>query len=69
MTGDIRTLLYNLTVKWIGKEYAAEVNPPTALKELIIRAFVDRVPDGPETALLREAYKRLEAGAMTGWYP
>lgn len=69
MTGDIRVLLYNLTVKWIGEEYAAEVNPPVALEALIILAFVDRIPDGPETALLREAYRRLQAGSMSGWYP
>ena len=70
MKTPIREQLKNLASSWINPTYADqfEDNPYAVIQDLIVRAFTTQVPEGPETALLREAWKRLGKSALTGYY-
>jgi hypothetical protein len=65
----IREQLLALATRWIGPDYAHAMSVAQQVDDLIVHAFVNRIPDGHDTALLREAYARLQAGALTGdWH-
>lgn len=66
---NIRDAIRDLSTRWINESYAQNVSVPTQVQTLIVHAFVHRIPDGPETDLLHEAYKRLQQGHLTGEWP
>ncbi len=58
-----------LSMRWINPTYARMVSTPIQLQALIVHAFVNQVPDGPDVELLREAYKRLQQSSLDTEYP
>lgn len=66
---NIRDLIRELADKWINPVYAKRFDASVQVKDLIIYAFVTGVPESKDTKMLREAWKRLENGALTGEYP
>jgi hypothetical protein len=62
----IREQIRILSQIWINVDYAREVNIPTQVKDLCVYAFVNKMPEGLETRVLREAYRRLEMGELSG---
>ncbi len=65
---SIEKHIKDLSARWINPTYASEVMAPTQIQHLIVHAFVNKVPEGPETKLLREAYKRLQNSSLGSEY-
>ena len=66
---NIRDAIRALAANWINESYARSISVPMQVDHLIIHAFVNRIPEGNETALLREAHRRLQACALNGEWP
>lgn len=67
---NIRQAIRELSSRWIGTEYAVRFDVPSQVNALIVHAFVNRIPEGEDTASLHEAWRRLQIGALGGdWCP
>lgn len=65
---NIRDLIKELASVWINPEFSKRFDASYLVKELIVHAFVNQIPEGFETRLLRESYLRLYAGDLSGDY-
>ncbi len=66
-SSSITFQLKELASRWFSPQYAATFVPAKILDSLIVYAFIQQI-EGRAARLLREAYRRLQAGALTGDY-
>lgn len=65
---SINKYIRELAATWINPTYATMAPVSAQIYALIVHAFINKIPEGAETRLLHEAYKRLQSGSLETEY-